>query len=346
MLPLTHRPPFVFLIRNAPLMALVAAAVALPWVFSSDYAIRIFVQIGIYVLLVSSLNLVNGYGGMFSVGHAAFYGVGAYASALLVMKFQLPFTAGLLFGAAVSGLLAWIVAKPTLKLKGVYLTLVTLGFNIIVMLVFLNWDDVTRGPMGIAGIPAPTWAAKPFASPIQYYYLTLALVVVVLFGLSRLVRSRFGRALMAVRDDDKAAGTSGVDVAWHRETAFVIAGVIAGIAGAVYAHYMRYISPDAFSLNESFAILVMLAFGGPGTLPGPVVGAALLIGATELFRAFSDYRMIIFGGVLIATMLLRREGLCGGREWRFTIDWPPREREAYARGDRFLAEDGDGDEPA
>jgi branched-chain amino acid transport system permease protein len=346
MVPFSHRPPVAFLIRNSPLIALVAALAALPLAFGADYTVRVFVQVGIYVLLAASLNLVNGYGGMFSVGHAAFYGIGAYASALLVMKLKLPFTAGLLFGAFVSGALAWIVAKPTLRLKGVYLTLVTLGFNIIVMLVFLNWDDLTRGPLGIAGIPAPRWGDRPFTSPLQYYYLTLSLDVAVLFFLARLVRSRFGRALMAVREDDKAAGTSGVDVAWHREVAFVIAAVIAGVAGSVYAHYMRYISPDAFSLNESFAILTMLAFGGPGTMPGPIVGAALLIGATELFRAFADYRMIIFGVVLVATMLLRREGLLGGRDWRFTIDWPPRAKESFARGDRFLPDDGDERGPA
>ncbi|MEO8410309.1 MAG: branched-chain amino acid ABC transporter permease, partial [Propionivibrio sp.] len=291
----------------------------------------------------SSLNLVNGYGGMFSVGHAAFYGVGAYASALLVIKLQLPFSAGLLFATLVAGALAWAVAKPTLKLKGVYLTLVTLGFNIIVMLVFLNWDELTRGPLGIAGVPAPRWGGKPFSSPTQYYYLTLALNVALLFFLARLIDSRFGRALKAIREDDKAAGTSGVPVAWHRESAFVIAGAVAGAAGSVYAHYLRYISPDAFSINESFVILTMLAFGGPGTLLGPIVGAALLIGATELLRELGDLRMIIYGMVLIATMLLRREGLVGGREWRFTIDWPPRPKQVYARGDRFLADDEERD---
>jgi branched-chain amino acid transport system permease protein len=328
------------LIRNAPAILLLVALAVLPLVIAQDYVIRIFVQIGIYVLLTASLNLVNGYGGMFSVGHAAFYGIGAYASALAVMKLNLPFSAGLVFGAFTAAVCAWAIAKPTLKLKGVYLTLVTLGFNIIVMLVLLNWDDVTRGPLGIAGVPAPRWFGEPFTAPRQYYYLVLAMVVVVLFFLARLVTSRFGRALMAVREDDKAAATSGVDVAWHRETAFVVAAAIAGMAGAFYAHYLRYISPDAFSINESFIILAMLAFGGPGTTIGPVAGAAILVGLTEAFRAFSDWRMIIYGLVLIGTMLWRREGLFGGRDWRLTIDWPRRPKDGnYGRGDRFLADD-------
>lgn len=342
-IPLTQREPWAGLIRHSPMLVLTALLALLPLVITEDYVIRILVQIGIYVLLTASLNLVNGYGGMFSVGHAAFFGIGAYASALWVMKLGLPFSSGLVFAGLASALLGWLVAKPTLRLKGVYLTLVTLGLNIIVMLVLLNWDDLTRGPLGIAGVPAPQWRGQPFDAPRQYYYLVLAAVVVVLFGLARLVHSRFGRALMALREDDKAAATSGVDVAWTRELAFTIAAAIAGVAGSIYAHYMRYISPDAFSINESFVILTMLAFGGPGTLVGPVAGAAILVGITEAFRAFSDWRMIIYGTVLIATMLLRREGLCGGREWRLRLDWPPRAAKVYGRGDRFLAAD---DEPA
>jgi branched-chain amino acid transport system permease protein len=342
----SHRAPWVGLIRHSPMLALTLALALLPLVVSDDYVIRIFVQIGIYVLLTASLNLVNGYGGMFSVGHAAFFGVGAYASALWVMKLGLPFSSGLVFGAAFAALLGWLIAKPTLKLVGVYLTLVTLGLNIIVMLVLLNWDELTRGPLGIAGVPAPRWLGQPFASPQPYYYLVLAVVAVVLFGIARLVDSRFGRALMAVREDEKAAATSGVDVAWTREVAFTLAAAIAGAAGSIYAHYLRYISPDAFGINESFVILAMLAFGGPGTLVGPVAGAAILVGITEAFRAFSDWRMIIYGTVLIATMLLRREGLFGGRAWRLQLDWPPSQKPVYARGDRFLAADDGPDDAA
>lgn len=339
-------PTVVSFIRNLPLIAIIAFLVALPFAVQADYAIRVFVQIGIYILLVSSLNLVNGYGGMFSVGHAAYYGIGAYASALLVMKLNLPFAAGMVFAGLASAALAWVVAKPTLKLKGVYLTLVTLGFNIIVMLVFLNWDSLTKGPLGLAGIPAPKWAGKPFTSPIQYYFLVLALDAAAIFFLSRLVESRFGRALKAVREDDKAAATSGVDVAWHRETAFIIAAAIAGVAGSVYAHYMRYISPDAFSQNESFAILTVLAFGGPSTMLGPIAGSIILVGATELFRAFSDYRMLVYGILLVLTMLFRREGLCGGRPWRLTLEWPPKPKESFTKGDRFLSDEEDSNGPA
>lgn len=341
-----ERAPWAPLIRHAPMIALVLVLALLPSMVSSDYLMRVAVQIGLYALLATGLNLVNGYGGMFSIGPAAFYGIGAYASALSVMKLDWPFAGGLLCAALLAAAMAWLVARPFLRLKGIYLSLVTLGFNIIVMLVLLNWEDLTRGPMGIAGIPAPSLLGQAFETPAAYFYLVLGLNVIVLFLMARLVDSNFGRALKAVREDDKAAAASGVDVAHTRVVAFTISGGILGICGSVYAHYYRYISPDAFSFPESFVIITMLAFGGPATLIGPVAGAVLLIGVIEVFRSFSEWRMIIYGVVLIVTMLFRREGLFGGWDWRPRIQWPRQPKQAYASGDRFLAEPESRDGPA
>jgi branched-chain amino acid transport system permease protein len=213
---------------------------------------------------------------------------------------------------------------------------VTLGFNIIIMLIFLNWTSLTRGPLGIAGIPAPSFRGKPFLSPIPYYYLILLLDLLILFCLSRLVNSRFGRALKAIREDDAAADICGVDLAHYKITAFTIAALMAGVAGGFYSHYMRYISPDAFSHLETFAVLTMLAFGGPGNLLGPIVGPVVLISLTEAFRVFADYRMIIYGGILIGMMLFRREGLIGGKEYSLVLNWPRKKTQEYTTGDRFL----------
>ena len=190
---------------------------------------------------------------------------------------------------------AWLIAIPTLKLKGVYLTVTTLGLNVIIMLVFLNWVELTNGPLGVSGIPAPTLFGHKLSAPADYYYLILAVDVLVIFALSRLVRSRFGRALKAIREDERAAHACGVPLARYKTSAFVLGAAIAGLAGSFYAHYMRYISPDAFSYTETFNIITMLAFGGPGNLLGPIVGSAILISATEAFRVFAAYRMIIFG---------------------------------------------------
>lgn len=205
------------------------------------------------------------------------------------------------------------------------------------MLILLNWTSLTKGPLGIAGVPAPSFRGKPFLTPVPYYYMILALDILVLFCLSRFVNSRFGRALKAIREDEAAAGICGVNLAHYKIAAFVIASAMAGIAGSFYSHYMRYISPDAFSHLETFAILTMLAFGGPGNLLGPIVGSAVLISLTEAFRMFADYRMIIYGLLLIFMMLFRREGLLGGKEYSLVLNWPRKKAQEYGTGDKFLA---------
>lgn len=328
------------LIRNAVIIGIIIVLLLLPLFLKNHYYLRILVLIGIYVILTSSLNLINGYTGLFSIGHAAFYGIGAYTSAILVKQVGWPVWSGMIFAALTAALCGYLIAKPTIRLTGIFLTLVTLGFNIIVMLIFLNWTSLTRGPLGIAGIPAPSFHGKPFLTPAPYYYLILTLDLLVLFCLSRLVHSRFGRALKAIREDDAAADMCGVAPAHYKITAFTIAAGMAGIAGGFYSHYMRYISPDAFTHLETFAILTMLAFGGPGNLLGPIVGSAILIILTEAFRVFADYRMIIYGSILIFIMLFRREGLLGGKEYSLVLNWPRKKSAEYSTGDKFLtAED-------
>ncbi|GAK55323.1 high-affinity branched-chain amino acid ABC transporter, permease protein [Candidatus Vecturithrix granuli] len=331
------------LIRNAVIIGIIFVLLLLPLFLKNHYYLRILVLIGIYVILTSSLNLINGYTGLFSIGHAAFYGIGAYTSAILVRLAGWPVWSGMIFAALAAALSGYLIAKPTIRLTGIFLTLVTLGFNIIVMLILLNWTSLTRGPLGIAGIPAPSFQGKPFLTPTPYYYLILALDLLVLFCLSRLVHSRFGRALKAIREDVAAADICGVDPAYYKITAFVIAAGMAGIAGGFYSHYMRYVSPDAFTHLETFAILTMLAFGGPGNLLGPIVGSAILIILTEAFRVFADYRMIIYGSILIFMMLFRREGLLGGKEYSLVLNWPRKKSAEYSTGDKFLVTEDEND---
>ena len=324
-------------IRYSIIIGIIVLLLLLPFVIQSHYYLRILVLIGIYVILTSSLNIVNGYTGMFSLGHAAFYGIGAYTSAILVKQMGWPVWGGMILAAFVAAACGYLIAKPTIRLTGIFLTLVTLGFTIIVMLILLNWTSLTKGPLGIAGVPAPSFRGKPFLTPVPYYYLVLMLDIVTLFCISRLVHSRFGRALKAIREDEAAADMCGVNLAHYKIAAFVIAAAMAGIAGSFYGHYMRYISPDAFSHLETFAILTMLAFGGPGNLLGPIVGPVVLISLTEAFRVFADYRMIIYGLLLIFMMLFRREGLLGGKEYSLVLNWPRKKAKEYVTGDKFLA---------
>jgi branched-chain amino acid transport system permease protein len=325
-----------WLIRHSILIGIILALFLLPLILKNAYILRILIFAGIYVILVSSLNLVNGYTGLFSLGHAAFYGIGAYTSAIVVMRLGFPIWLGMIAAALIAAFFGYLIAHPTTRLTGTYLSLATLGFNIIIMLVFLNWDALTRGPLGIAGIPAPSFLGQKFLSPVPYYYLILVLAFLTIFCLNRLVHSRFGLALKAIREDEQAAAANGINLVYYKVAAFIIAAGIAGIAGSFYAHYMMYISPDTFSQLEAFAILTMLAFGGPGNLVGPVVGAVGLTCVTEVFRSFGDFRMITYGVLLVLMMLFRREGLLGGKEYTLILTWPPQKKELYMGGDKFL----------
>lgn len=323
-------------VANAPLLTLFIALLVAPAFISNQYYLQVMVFVGLYVVLTLSLNLLNGYVGLLAIGHAAFYGIGAYASAKLTMEAGLPFLAAFFLSGLITAGFGYLLGRPTLRLSGVYLALATLGFNVIVWLVLLNWMDFTNGPLGIMDIPPPDLFGYRVATRTGYYYLSLAMVVLTLFSLHRLVTSRFGRALIAIREDELAAEASGIDTTKYKLQAFMLSAFYAGLAGSFYAHFVKYISPDSFTHMESFAILAMLALGGQGNLIGPVVGAAILIVVPEVFRFLEEYRMFVYGGILVVMMLLRPNGLLGGRSislrWKILDETEPE----YRRGDRFL----------
>jgi branched-chain amino acid transport system permease protein len=328
------------LLANTPYILILALLTAVPSFLPNPYHVQVLVFIGIYVILALSLNLLNGYVGLLSIGHAAFYAVGAYASAKLTLDLHLPWIAVLVGSGAIAGVFGYLVARPTLRLSGIYLTLVTLGFNMILFLVLQNWMGFTNGPLGIMDIPPPSLFGRVIRSRLEYYYLILALAVLTVVSMHRLMTCRFGRALTAIRENELAAEATGVHTTRYKVQAFVLAAFYAGIAGSFYAHFMNFISPDSFTINESFILLAMLAFGGQGNLIGPVVGATVLILVPEVFRALQEYRMFVYGGILIVMMLLRRQGLLGGRPYSLRLarfDEP--EKKVYLRGDKFLPEE-------
>jgi len=328
------------ILANSPVLLIIAVFVAVPPFLTNTYHLQVLVFIGIYVVLALSLNLLNGYVGLLSIGHAAFYAIGAYASAKLTMEMALPWGAALVGAGGIAGLCGYLIAKPTLRLSGIYMTLVTLGFNMILFLVLQNWMSFTNGPLGIMDIPPPSLFGFVASSRLHYYYLMMLLVLLTVFSMHRLMTCRFGRALTAIRENELAAEATGVDTTRYKTQAFVLAAFYAGIAGGFYAHFVKYISPDSFTINESFILLAMLAFGGQGNLIGPIVGAAALILIPELFRPLQEYRMFVYGGILIVMMLVRRQGLLGGRSYRLRLTWfdPARPR-VFERGDKFLPED-------
>ena len=292
-------------------LPVLAAALLFPLVVRSEYILNVAVLCGIYIILTSSLNITNGYTGLFSFGHAAFYGIGAYTAGILATRYGTPFWLTLPLGGIVASLFGVAIALPTLRLGGIFLALITIGFQEIVYLVILNWIALTRGPMGIPGIPAPAIWGITFHGNRSYYYLILAIVILMLFLVSRIIDSRLGRAFVAIREDAVAAESVGIAIFPTKVLSFVIATALAGVAGAFFAHHARFISADSFRLDETFIILTMLIVGGMGTLIGPVIGAIFLVILPEVSRFPVEYRDLVYGLILIGVILLRPEGIAG-----------------------------------
>lgn len=331
-----------WLITHSLYILILGIFTLLPLFVKDAYYLRIFIFIGIYIVLALSLNLINGYTGLLSIGHAAFYGIGAYSSALLTLKLGLPFLIALPLSGVIAAVFGYLIGKPTLRLTGIFLTLSTLGFNIIFVLLSINWEGLTRGPLGIAGIPVPKFFAYTFQSQEDYYYLIFFLALFTLGSTYRLIHSRFGKALLAIREDETAAEAVGVHTVHYKMAIFVISTFYAGLAGSFFAHYIRFIAPDNFTFWESFTLLAMLALGGQGNLVGPITGASALIALPEIFRFLTDHRMIFYGMILIVMMLFRREGIFSRRTYSLKITPPWEKKEIgpqYLVGDKFITDD-------
>lgn len=290
---------------------ILGALAAFPLVIKSEYILNIGVLAGIYVILTLGLNITNGWTGLMSFGYAAFYGIGAYTAGILSTRYGMPFWVTFPAAGLVAGLFGVAIALPTLRLKGIFLALITIGFQEIVFLVTLNWIGLTRGPMGIPGIPPPSIGGYSFTSNRDYFYLILALNVLIIFLVARIMDSRIGRAFVAIREDDVAAQSVGIPVFPMRVLSFVISTVMAGVVGAFFAHHARFISADSFRLDETFVILTMLIVGGMGTLVGPIIGAVFLVIFPEAARFLAHYREMVYGAILILVILFRPEGIAG-----------------------------------
>lgn len=282
-----------------------------PLVVSSKVVINVLTLVLLYIILVSSLNVVNGYSGQFNVGQAGFYCIGAYTAAILSTRFGWSFWVLLPVSGIISALFSLVLSIPTAKLKGMYFTIVTLGFSEIVRQLCLNWTSLTRGPRGISGISTPDFFGLSIPRNTFFYYLLIVLVAVMLFCTNRILRSRIGRAWRSIREDEAAAASLGVQVAYYKKVNLAYSAFWAGVAGCVYAFFQRFVSPDTFTLDESFNILAMNIIGGQGTLLGPIVGAVMINLITELFRSALQYRMLLYSVLIIAMMWLRPQGLVG-----------------------------------
>ncbi len=299
-------------------VGLLAVLVLVPKMITNQYSLHILIASGLAVILASSFNVVTGFTGQPVFGMAAFYAVGAYTSALLATRLHWSFWASLPVAGLAAGVTGLVIGLPSLRLKKFFLAITTIAFGEVVRLLLLNWVPVTRGPMGITGIPAPTPIRIPVVGPIMfnskvaYYYLTLTLVIVVVLSIRSIINSPVGRAFIATRDDEDAAQTCGIDTRYYKMLSFTLAATFSGLAGALYAHYFRYISPNSFGFTESAMAVTTALVGGLGTIAGPIVGGLLLTAIPEYLRALSDYRLIIYGGTLLLTLAFWPHGIVGG----------------------------------
>ena len=291
-----------------------------PGVAISPYFLQILCLAGINIVLAVSLNLINGFTGQFSIGHAGFMAIGAYASAYFTVTFGdrvrqalafLPASGqqsvllltGLAIGAVLAAIAGFIVGVPSLRLRGDYLAIVTLGFGEIIRVFILNIDAV-GGARGFSGIPK--------LANFFWIYSFAALTVLVVY---RVVRSSFGRTLIAIREDEIAAEAMGVHTTRAKVISFVVSSALAGVAGGLFAHYLMYVHTNSFTFLKSFEIIIMIVIGGLGSISGSVLGAVLFISLTEGLRQFAQYRMILFSFLLIVIMIVRPQGILGHREF-------------------------------
>lgn len=308
-------------LRLGGLAVLAVVLIGMPLV-SSFYQTNIMISALLYVMLALGLNIVVGLAGQLVLGYVAFYAIGAYTYGLLHQYFGLGFWTCLPIGGFLAVLFGLGLGFPVLRLRGDYLAIVTLGFGEIVRLTLQNWNTVTGGPRGVSDIPRPAFFGMNMditQSTTYIYYLVLAAVVVTIVVITRLKNSRVGLALQALREDEIACEAMGVDITRVKLSAFALGSCWAGFAGVIFAAKTTYINPSSFTFMESAMILSMVVLGGMGSIAGVVIAALILILAPEYLRAFSDYRMLLFGAIMVIMMLFRPQGLISGERRRYRI---------------------------
>ncbi|MFZ5647996.1 MAG: branched-chain amino acid ABC transporter permease [Bacillota bacterium] len=290
---------------------------------TNPYYIQVLTMLGIYLVAALGLNLITGVTGQFSFGHAAFMSIGAYSSALLTLNLHTPFWVSLLAGGAAAAACGVILAFPSMRLTGDYLGITTLGFGEIVRVVFINME-ITGGARGLAGIPRHT-----------DFLAVVVIIVLSIWGLYRINNSRLGRAFLAIREDEIAAESMGINALFYKVESFAIGTFLAGISGGLYAHLLQYINPADFGFAKSFELLNFVVIGGLGSMPGTVLGTAVLTLAPEFLRFVKEYRMLIYGALMVVMMVFRPHGILGGVDLAKAARkiWPRKRPPATISGD-------------
>jgi branched-chain amino acid transport system permease protein len=334
--------------KNALTIAWLALLLTVPLWLTDQYYLHIVITTGLFIIGAMSLNLLLGYTGQLSLGHVAFFGIGAYASALTSLGFDIPVfwndttrivhaplhpAIGFLVGTLVAGLCGYIVGRLSFKIRGAYFVIVTISFAEVVRLVALNWVDLTQGPLALSNIPPmgyhlPGLGENVFWSKVPNYYVMLGLAIVAYVLIRRVVRSRMGRAMIALRENESLATSVGIDVTRYLVFAAVASAALAGAAGALYAHYIRIIDPDIFLFLYTVTMVIMVVTGGKGTLAGPIVGG-LIFGALPVgLREFAppEAQWIVYGIAMVLIVFFLPRGIVPAFAdwWHRKTGSPPR----------------------
>jgi branched-chain amino acid transport system permease protein len=297
--------------RHIPLIIFALIIIGVPMAVKSPYYVGVLVFVGIYALITISLCLVLGYAGQISLGHAAFYGIGAYTSGLLTTRWHMSPWLALICAMAVTGVMAYVIGRPVLKLRGHYLAMATLGFGEIVYIFFNAEVGLTGGPSGFGQIPRLALGKFAFNNDTRFYYLVWFTVILLLILVLNIINSRIGRALRSIHGSETAANAMGVNTSSYKNQIFVFSAVISSLAGSYYAHFVTFVSPTTFDAATSILLVTMVIVGGMSYVWGAILGTALLGILPEYLRTFGDYDILIYGGILMVIMMFAPEGLAG-----------------------------------
>lgn len=290
----------------------VVIAYGFPWVLTNDYYLSILILSGITAIGVVGLNLLLGYAGQISIGHAAFFAISAYTSAILTTNYGLPVFAGMAAGIVLSAVVAVVIGIPALKLKALSLAMATLGFGLIVYICLNEAITFTGGPSGFVGIPRFNILGHYFYSDLHYYYLVTGVLTLVIIISLNIINSRAGRALKAIHSSENAARVMGVNVARFKLFVFVLSALFAATAGGLYAHYLSFVAPSSFDYHFSIKLIVMAVLGGMSSVWGGVLGALFLTSMPEFLRMYEELETILYGLILILCMMFMPTGIVGG----------------------------------
>jgi len=288
------------------------ALILFPILVPNKYYISVMVVVGFNTLIAIGLCMLLGYAGQISLGHAAFYGLGAYTTGILCTKYHFNPWLAILCGILFTGIVAYLIGVPSLKLKGHYLAMATLGFGEIVFIVFNELSYLTGGPSGMTSIPRLSIFGFPLNTDLRFYCFTWGIILITIILSINIVHSRVGRALLAIHGSESAALSTGVNVASYKVQIFVLSAIFASIAGSLYAHFVTFISPSSFGFMQSIILVTMVVIGGMSDIWGACLGAFILTILPEYLHVFHDYEILIFGIILMIIMILMPKGLFVG----------------------------------